>query len=686
VINLPAPAPNLEHLWKCSGFPIPTPPASKTWKSTPLGLLFARLVTLVNLPLRHNLLSAATALLAVWLACVPVRGSLAGTAVTNGLGNSQQVLLIFSESRDLPGSAMMEQAIRTKMMKGSTNRIDFFTESLDAGHFPNAKHYRLFRDYIKNKYAGQDLDLVVMFMSRDFVLARELPATLMTNLPTLFVVVNDLAVPDAPGGRPYTGIFQRFDVEGTVKFIFRLQPDTRRVVVIGGTSPADQAVLDRIQQTAQGIDGVAFEFWTNRPIAEDLQAAKKLPGDTVILVSTLQRDATSQPMYTSQVVQQLAPAASVPVYVLGASIIGTGAVGGNVVDFDDLGTVAGQMGLKVLAGTPYTSIPIDVRSNGVPMVDWRAMQRWHIKQSRLPENCVIRYQPQSPWANHLRLIIAVTIGFLVQAITIAALLVQRRLQRLAQAEILKQRTELVHVARVSMMGQLASALTHELNQPLGAILRNAEAAEIYLQGNPPNLQEIRAILTDIRRDDKRAGNVIDRMRSLFKRQKLTSGSLDLASLVEDTIAMARPDADARQVKLRIDIAPNLPPAEGDRVHIQQVLLNLILNGMDAMNTIPKTRKSLAVTVTETENQNLKISVADCGIGISPDNAAHVFEPFFTTKSNGMGMGLAISRTIIEAHGGEIWLKSNAMEGTTFTFILPPAGADKVKPGDLPASL
>jgi len=282
------------------------------------------------------------------------------------------------------------------------------------------------------------------------------------------------------------------------------------------------------------------------------------------------------------------------------------------------------------------------------------------------------------------LILFVGTALVVQAMTIAALLVQQRLRRQAEMEIQRQRTELAHVARVSMMGQLASALTHELNQPLGAILRNAEAAEIFLQSDQPNLEEIRQILTDIRRDDKRAGNVIDRMRSLFKRRSLVPGRLDLRDLLEDTAAMLQPDAAARQTKLKLEMPPELPPAQGDRVHVQQVLLNLILNGMDAMNSIPSARRTLAVRAAETKNGNLQVSVSDRGTGIAPDAAVHIFEPFFTTKSTGMGMGLAISRTIIEAHGGDIWMRSSAMDGTTFTFILPPAGLEKVKAGDLPA--
>jgi len=639
------------------------------------------------LPSRHAISRARRSLVALvaigglCLLAPPGRAQSAGDA---DAARPKRVLLVFSESRDLPGNVLMEQSVRAGILSHCTNRIEFFTESLDAAHFPSPVYYRLFGDYIRDKYAGQRLDLVLLFMARDYRLASELAAVLGASVPRVYVVVNDLNLPEPSPAQPFTGILQRFDIQATIKFIFQLQPETRRVVVIGGTSPGDQAVLQRVEAIARPVTGVAFEYWTNRPMTEVYQAAQTLPADTVILLASLQQDAGGQPLYTSQVVRTLAPAANVPVYVLGEGSIGSGALGGQVVDFEELGTGAATLAARVLAGTPVNQIPLAVKSNGVPMVDWRALQRWHINPSRLPANCVVRYRPHSLWADHWGLILFIATGFFVQAITIAALLLQRRRQQLAEAEILRQRAELAHVSRVSMMGQLASALTHELNQPLGAILRNAEAAEVYLQADQPNLAEVRAILTDIRRDDKRAGNVIDGMRSLFRRQKLTLGKLDLADLVADTLAMARPDAAARHVKLKVELPPHLPPARGDRVHIQQVLLNLILNGMDAMNTLPRSQRSLVVALAETKNGNLRVAVTDCGTGVAPDHAARVFEPFFSTKSNGMGMGLAISKTIIEAHGGDIWMTSSGTQGTTFTFILPPVGTDKVRPGDLPA--
>ena len=593
--------------------------------------------------------------------------------------------MIFNEGKDVPGNIVLEQAVRTELQRSCTNRIEFLTEFLDASHFSDKEHFQVFQDYIGKKYAGQKLDLILAFPSRDYRLAGELPKALFPDVPVVFVAVNEMEVPEPLHKLGVTGIVQRFDIRGTLGFIMRLQPDTRRIVVIGGVSDVDRATLGRIAEASHALEGIEFDFWTNRPAVELPGALKSLPEGTVVLVSTMINDVNGQTFYMSQLAQVVASSASVPVYVLGGWVLGSGAVGGSVVDSEDLGTRAAELAALVLNGANPEKLPIEVATKGTPIVDWRALERWDIKPGRLPAGCIIRYRPHSVWEQHRALIVFVGAVLLAQAITIAALLVQRRQRRRAELEIQRQRMELMHVARVSTVGQLASALTHELNQPLGAILRNAEAAEIFLQNDHPNLEEIRAILADIRRDDKRAGDVIDRMRTLFKRRSLTSGRLDFRSLVEDTVALVRADAKARQIQLSVQITPQLPAVQGDRVHLQQVLLNLILNGMDAMDAVPKDRRSLVVRVGETEAGTLQVAISDFGMGIAPDAAGHIFEPFFTTKPDGMGMGLAISRTIIEAHGGNIRVEGNASEGTTFTFTLPRMKSGKAPDDGLPAS-
>jgi PAS domain S-box-containing protein len=238
----------------------------------------------------------------------------------------------------------------------------------------------------------------------------------------------------------------------------------------------------------------------------------------------------------------------------------------------------------------------------------------------------------------------------------------------AEQETLRLRQEITHVGRVSMMGQLASALA--------AILRNAEAAELFIQDESPDLAEIRAILADIRKDDQRAGTVIERMRTLLKRHDLDMRPLDLGEIVHEVAAVVRTDAASRQVKLQVNVPGDLPPVRGDRVHLQQVLLNLIINGMDALNGARQEDRRVTVSARLDGARDIEIAVKDSGTGIPAEQLTHVFDSFFTTKKDGLGMGLSISRTIIQAHGGRLWAENNEGGGATFRFTVKTAeGAD-----------
>jgi two-component system sensor kinase FixL len=251
-------------------------------------------------------------------------------------------------------------------------------------------------------------------------------------------------------------------------------------------------------------------------------------------------------------------------------------------------------------------------------------------------------------------------------------------RKLAELETQELRREIAHVDRVSMMGQLASALAHEINQPLGAILRNAEAAELFLQNPSPDLEEIRAIFADIRKDDQRAGSVIDRMRALLKRQDLDKRPVDVGELVGEVVTLVRSDASARHIKLEVVVADHLPPVFGDLVHLQQVLLNLIVNGMDAIEEANRGDRRVRVTASLDRPQAVEIAVSDSGPGIPADKLTHIFDPFFTTKPKGMGMGLPISRTIIEAHNGRLWAENRSEGGASFRFTLPTAAEGATK--------
>jgi two-component system, LuxR family, sensor kinase FixL len=250
-----------------------------------------------------------------------------------------------------------------------------------------------------------------------------------------------------------------------------------------------------------------------------------------------------------------------------------------------------------------------------------------------------------------------------------AVIVDITARKEAEAETLRQRNQLAHVTRVTTMGQLASSLAHELNQPLGAIMRNAEAAELLLLEASPDLDEVRASLADIRKDDQRAGDVIDRMRALMKRGEVQRLPVDLNAMAGEVITLVRPDAYIRRVRLALETDAALPPVIGDRVQLQQVMLNLVLNGMEALKDNPPGNR-LVVMRARPSGTAVEVAVSDNGNGIPEDKLARIFEPFFSSKPGGLGMGLSISRNIVAAHRGRLWAENNAGGGATFRFTLP----------------
>ena len=202
------------------------------------------------------------------------------------------------------------------------------------------------------------------------------------------------------------------------------------------------------------------------------------------------------------------------------------------------------------------------------------------------------------------------------------------------------------------------------------ILRNAEAAEIMLQSSAPDLEELRAIVKDILSDDARAGQVIDRLRSLLKRRSVDTLPVDLPSVIAEVLTLVQADASARQVKIAFATMPDLPTVSGDRVHLQQVMLNLLVNAMDALEAAAPDQRSIQVTALQVDPTTVEVRVADNGPGIPGESLERLFEPFFTTKSTGMGMGLPVSKTIIEAHKGKLWAENGPECGASFCFTVP----------------
>jgi len=242
-------------------------------------------------------------------------------------------------------------------------------------------------------------------------------------------------------------------------------------------------------------------------------------------------------------------------------------------------------------------------------------------------------------------------------------------QHLAEQEVNELRQKLAHAGRVTMLGQLASALAHELSQPLSAIQHNVETAQIILQRDPLDMHLLREIIDDVLRDDRRAADVLQRLRTWLKQGRINMEVVHVDELAEDVAALVQADATTKHVAIELAIPRTLPPVRADRVQLSQVLLNLIMNGIDAVTANAGSARRITVEAHVCTDDCCEISVTDSGPGIPTDQLERIFEPFVTAKASGMGIGLSISRSIVEAHGGKLWAE-NGTRGATFHFTVP----------------
>jgi signal transduction histidine kinase len=279
---------------------------------------------------------------------------------------------------------------------------------------------------------------------------------------------------------------------------------------------------------------------------------------------------------------------------------------------------------------------------------------------------------QSQWSRHRWSIAIVFAVLLVESALIGTLLVQRRGRRRAEASARENLAVIAHLNRVGAVGELAGSLAHELNSPLGAVLNNAQAARrMIVAGVPRDVQDLRECLDDIVQDARRAGEVIRRMRGVLRREDFHPLPVDVAGVIRDAVRLVEADARDRDVVLTVDVDAALPPVSGDDVQLAQVVLNLVMNAIDAVARAPRERRRALIRAVP-QGDGVEISVADSGPGISPAERERVFEPFYSSKPAGLGMGLAISRSLVEAHGGTISVDAAPGGGARFHVVLPAA--------------
>ncbi|MFL6577861.1 MAG: sensor histidine kinase [Povalibacter sp.] len=265
------------------------------------------------------------------------------------------------------------------------------------------------------------------------------------------------------------------------------------------------------------------------------------------------------------------------------------------------------------------------------------------------------------------------IGLLIlQTALIVLLLVQNRRHRKEQVNSRRQQIDLTHAARLVLVGEMTASIAHEVCQPLGAILSNADAAEMLLAADPPELTDVRQILEAIRRDDLRAYEIVRNLRRLLAKREMSSEILDLNEVVTASLAVSASESAERGVTIKRTLDPTLPRVIGDPIHLQQVILNLLVNANESMMQVSRSERHLEISTALKGNKAAVVTVRDTGCGIPAESMPKLFDSFYTTKLEGMGLGLSIARTIVQSHGGQIWAETASPRGSVFNFTVPVA--------------
>ena len=592
----------------------------------------------------------------VLVICASTSLQAAGSIGTPPKKPAHQILILHGGDLFDPSMVEQDQAIRAALRTEWGTGVEFASETLESLR-------------ARATPATRTPDVVIAVRGGALEYVRRHHAQLWPDVPVVFsgVPEEDLLSRVDP---EIVGVPMRFDIVGTIELALHLRPDTHNVVIISGASDYDQEWLGRAERQLRNLrDGVEIRQISSQTVAQMLDSVAALPNDSVVLFTSVFNDASGQRYLPGDVLEQLAKVSRVPIFSIFDTYLGHGILGGSVSSWKEQGRLAGLVTSRVLdSGDPQTATlpPVPVPAC---TVDARELARWSIQESQLPPGCDVRFRTPTFWEVNRWTIMAGALAAVLTCLFLVVLLLQGRRRHRIELELNHQRGELMHAARLAMMGELTAGIAHEINQPLGAILSNADTAELLLDRDPSQLSEVRQILADIRRDDLRASEVIRHMRSLLRKRELELMPLDLNRTIADVVRLLEENARRRGILLGAELDESLPLVSADRVHIEQVLFNLLLNGMDAIGENGALGGDLKVRSRRSEG-SVEVSVIDSGTGISPELQAHLFDSFYSTKENGLGLGLSIARSIIAAHEGRIWSENNEQGGATFFFTLP----------------
>ncbi|MFZ0096334.1 MAG: sensor histidine kinase [Pseudolabrys sp.] len=606
---------------------------------------------------------------------VAVAWSLASVALAGSLAAAplpRSVLIIDQYGPGLPFSAGISSGIRAAVISGSATQVSVYHEQLDLARFRGPVYEHSLNAHFRVKYRDKQVGVIIAVgpAALEYVLRSR--AELWPEVPVVFTFVDKPTITQLKLPPDVTGNTLQSHPRDMVTVARTLVPDIKGIALVG--DPPENQTYYRDLKKEVPIVAADLEFidLTGLTMTELRKRVAMLPDHTAILHTSIYSDGEGNSLIPADAVALVAEMANRPIVVDLDTHFGRGTVGGLITTSSSLGEAAAKIALRILNGEIASNIPIEESELAKPIFDWRQLKRFGISEANLPPGSEVRFRELTAWEQYRWQIMLIAAALVIQTTLIIWLYYEHRRRRKAEADSRSAFAKFADMNRIATAGELTASIAHEIKQPLAAMVTNANAGLRWLAKETPDLDETRKAMTNVVSDGHRASEVIGSVQAMFKKDNQAKTTVDLNNVIQDVLGLVRGELQTQGILVQSGLTRPLPLVLGHSGQLQQVILNLVRNAADAMDSVSGRTRALRMKTAIHDPDSVLLSVEDSGAGIAPEDIDRIFESFFTTKSQGMGMGLSICRSIIEAHDGRLWASSSVDHGSVFNIVLPAA--------------
>lgn len=626
-------------------------------------------------------LTVTALVMAVLMSAIP---AMASAQATDRKGEMRRVVILNATDPYLPAFLALDGAMRDAIETQAKAATELYAEALDMHRFPRELLDHDVVMLMSKKYRDLKVDVVVAAapIALDFV--QRYKDEIWPGAAIVFNSVPPSSLSERSLDADTVGIPVQFEFGQTLDLALTMRPDTRRIAVVAGNAEPDHRHLSYAKPALDSFAGrVEIQYIVGLTLDETIAAVRTLPPDSVVLYLTMFRDGADTPHVPRNVLQRVAGASQAPVFGVFESYLGHGIAAGAITTYSEQGRRTGELVARVLNGEAPLEIGIQPAGKPGCIADWQQLDRWGMDERHLPADCEVRFKTVTVWEQYRWSILVILAVILAQASTIFALAISVRRLKQSQLTLAQEngrriqveafagqlRRRLTCFSKERSLGTMATAIAHEINQPLIAIQNYAQAAKRRIKNNVDDKPKLIELFAKIEGQAQRAGNITQRVRSVVGRNSPMLQPVSLCPLIEEAISLMESEIDNRKCKIQCESNGIYPIVSGDGLQIQLVLVNLLQNAMKSVCSEDRLDRDINIDVCMVGEKDVQVSVTDRGTGIAPALVPEIFELFASESRDGLGMGLAVSKAIIEAHGGKLWYEANPAGGAIFRFTL-----------------